>query len=310
MDWPWIYARRLPHGAPAGRGPPRDRRGVRAREPLGFTSSSCEAASATELQQRYDLSAGPGGADGTTPTSWSRLQAAYEYYASLGFGLSRRSGARPVPAGVPQADRARRGLTGGAGPTPHHLGFFATRLHKVMRSAKSTRSLHEESHRARPGRQRRSTLLRLPRAIGEGPGGFLSFLSTHVTITGTVTPVRALDVSDRATAVLRSRGGPPGTTKRHVLDRDGGRPPGKTDHTDPGISVGANGFTVRMYSGEQLARTGAHHVRALELGHRLGGTRSSLPAAATAPRRADRHDGCWRPRCMSQLALARVSARM
>lgn len=145
--------RRLPAGTTPGIGP-----AVRAEDPLGFTVEFFhEAAQAPRLQQRYDLRRGAEVArmdhfNITTPD----VQAAYEYYSSLGFGLSEtiEDGQTLYAAWMYRKQTVHDvAFTGGAGPRLHHLGFFAHESHHVLRICDILGSLREEGHIERgPGR--------------------------------------------------------------------------------------------------------------------------------------------------------------
>jgi 3,4-dihydroxyphenylacetate 2,3-dioxygenase len=146
-------ARLLPGGTTPGVGP-----AVRAEDPLGFTVEFFhEAEQAGRLQQRYDLRRGAEVArmdhfNITTPD----VQAAYEYYKSLGFGLSEtiEDGQTLYAAWMYRKQTVHDvAFTGGAGPRLHHLGFFAHESHHVLRICDILGSLREEAHIERgPGR--------------------------------------------------------------------------------------------------------------------------------------------------------------
>ena len=133
---------RLPAGTTPGIGP-----AVRAEDPLGFTVEYfCEAASADRLQQRYDLRRG---AEVARMDHFNivvpDVQAAYEYYASLGFGLSETiEDAQTLYAAWMFRKQTVHDVafTGGAGPRLHHLGFFAHETHQVLRICDILGSLH------------------------------------------------------------------------------------------------------------------------------------------------------------------------
>jgi catechol 2,3-dioxygenase len=144
---------RLPAGATPGIG-----EAVRAEDPLGFTVEFFYSASHPErLQQRYDLRRG---------AEVARLDHfnivvpdvlfAYEYYRSLGFGLSETiEDSQTLYAAWMYRKQTVHDVafTGGAGPRLHHLGFFAHESHNVLRICDILGSLHEESRIERgPGR--------------------------------------------------------------------------------------------------------------------------------------------------------------
>src|SRR5256885_12481603 len=75
------------------------------------------------------------------------VQAAYEYYKSLGFGLSETiEDAQTLYAAWMFRKQTVHDVafTGGAGPRLHHLGFFAHETHQVLRTCDILGSLHEE----------------------------------------------------------------------------------------------------------------------------------------------------------------------
>src|SRR6266702_8693064 len=144
---------RVPAGVTPGVG-----EAVRAQDPLGFTVEFFFAADHVErLQQRYDLRRGAEVArldhfNIVVPD----VRAAYEYYASLGFGLSETIEDEQT---LYAAWMFRKqtvhdvAFTGGAGPRVHHLGFFAHESHQVLRICDILGSLRQESQIERgPGR--------------------------------------------------------------------------------------------------------------------------------------------------------------
>ena len=144
---------RVPAGATPGVGA-----AVRAEDPLGFTVEFFHHATLTDrLQQRYDLRRG---AEVARMDHFNiavpDVQAAYEYYRSLGFGLSEtiEDGQTLYAAWMYRKQTVHDvAFTGGAGPRLHHLGFFAHESHHVLRICDILGSLHEERHIERgPGR--------------------------------------------------------------------------------------------------------------------------------------------------------------
>jgi catechol 2,3-dioxygenase len=144
---------RMPAGSTAGIGAT-----VRAEDPLGFTVEFFhEAALVDRLQQRYDLRRGAEVArmdhfNITVPD----VPSAYEYYRSLGFGLSETiEDADTLYAAWMYRKQTVHDVafTGGIGPRLHHLGFFAHEAHHVLRICDILGSLHEEDRIERgPGR--------------------------------------------------------------------------------------------------------------------------------------------------------------
>src|ERR1700678_4067260 len=144
---------RVPAGATPGVG-----EAVRAEAPLGFpVEYFADAVYVDRLQQRYDLRRG---------AEVARLDhfnivvpdvpAAFEYYSSLGFGLSEtiEDGQTLYAAWMYRKQTVHDvAFTGGAGPRLHHLGFFAHEPHSVLRMCDILGSLSLESCIERgPGR--------------------------------------------------------------------------------------------------------------------------------------------------------------
>ena len=149
---------RVPAGVTPGVG-----EAVRAEDPLGFTVEFFfDAEYAERLQQRYDLRRGaePARLDHFNIVV-PDVHAAYEYYASLGFGLSETIEDEQT---LYAAWMFRKqtvhdvAFTGGEGPRLHHLGFFAHESHQVLRICDILGSLQMESQIERgPGRHGVST---------------------------------------------------------------------------------------------------------------------------------------------------------
>jgi len=144
---------RVPAGATPGVG-----EAVRAEDPLGFTVEFFfEAAYAERLQQRYDLRRGaePARLDHFNIVV-SDVRAAYEYYTSLGFGLSEtiEDDQALYAAWMFRKQTVHdMAFTGGEGPRLHHLGFFTHESHQVLRICDILGSLHAEAQIERgPGR--------------------------------------------------------------------------------------------------------------------------------------------------------------
>jgi 3,4-dihydroxyphenylacetate 2,3-dioxygenase len=144
---------RVPAGTTPGVGA-----AVRAEDPLGFTVEFFhDATHADRLQQRYDLRRGAEVARlDHFNIAVPDVQAAYEYYRSLGFGLSETiEDAQTLYAAWMYRKQTVHDVafTGGAGPRLHHLGFFAHESHHVLRICDILGSLREEGHIERgPGR--------------------------------------------------------------------------------------------------------------------------------------------------------------
>jgi 3,4-dihydroxyphenylacetate 2,3-dioxygenase len=131
---------------------------VRAEDPLGFTVEFFHHADYAErLQQRYDLRRGaePARLDHFNIVV-PDVRAAYEYYTSLGFGLSETIEDENI---LYAAWMFRKqtvhdvAFTGGAGPRVHHVAFFTHESHQVLRICDILGSLHSEAQIERgPGR--------------------------------------------------------------------------------------------------------------------------------------------------------------
>lgn len=111
---------------------------VRVQDPLGFTVEFfCSMTRPDRLQQRYDLRRGAEVArldhfNIVVPD----VRAAYEYYSSIGFGLSEtiEDGQTMYAAWMYRKQTVHDvAFTGGDGPRLHHLGFFAHESHHVVR---------------------------------------------------------------------------------------------------------------------------------------------------------------------------------
>jgi catechol 2,3-dioxygenase len=131
---------------------------LRVQDPLGFVIEFFHEIELGErMQQRYDLRRG---------AEISRLDhfnivvpdidAAYQHYSSLGFGLSEtiEDGEKVYAAWMYRKQTVHDiAFTGGPGPRVHHLGFFAHESSNVLRTCDILGSLNEEHHIERgPGR--------------------------------------------------------------------------------------------------------------------------------------------------------------
>jgi 3,4-dihydroxyphenylacetate 2,3-dioxygenase len=131
---------------------------VRAQDPLGFpVSFFASATHPPRLQQRYDLRRGAEVARLDHFNLCVRdVTAAYEHYASLGFGLSEtiEDGQTLYAAWMYRKQTVHDvAFTGGAGPRLHHLGFFAHEAHSVLRMCDILGSLNAQDRIERgPGR--------------------------------------------------------------------------------------------------------------------------------------------------------------
>ena len=140
-----LRAERVPAGVTPGVG-----ESVRAEDPLGFTVEFFFSADHPQrLQQRYDLRRGAEAArldhfNIVVPD----VRAAYDYYPSLGFGLSEtiEDGETLYAAWMFRKQTVHDvAFTGGDGPRLHHLGFFAHESHQVLRICDILGSLQEEA---------------------------------------------------------------------------------------------------------------------------------------------------------------------
>ena len=236
---------RRPAGATRGVGET-----VRAEDPLGFTVEFFASSAHPErLQQRYDLRRG---------AEVARLDhfnicvpdvpAAYEYYSSLGFGLSETiEDEQTVYAAWMYRKQTVHDVafTGGAGPRLHHLGFFAHEPHNVLRMCDILGSLSLESCIERgPGRHGVSNAFYV---YLRDPDGHRMEIYTSDYYTGDPDhPVLRWSVLDPRRrdfwghAVIPSWYSEAST----VLDLDGKpRPVSEIEQTAE-VTVGADGFTI------------------------------------------------------------------
>jgi 3,4-dihydroxyphenylacetate 2,3-dioxygenase len=237
---------RLPAGTTPGIGA-----AVRAEDPLGFTVEFFhDAAHADRLQQRYDLRRGAEVAridhfNIVVPD----VPSAYEYYRSLGFGLSETiEDAQTLYAAWMYRKQTVHDVafTGGAGPRLHHLGFFAHEAHHVLRTCDILGSLHEESHIERgPGRHGVSNAFYV---YLRDPDGHRIEVYTSDYYTGDPGhPVLRWDVSDPRRRDFYGHEVIPSwySEATTVLDLDGHPRPIAEQHQILESSVGADGFRVR-----------------------------------------------------------------
>jgi catechol 2,3-dioxygenase len=223
---------------------------VRAEDPLGFTVEFFhDATHADRLQQRYDLRRGAEVARlDHFNIAVPDVQAAYEYYRSLGFGLSETiEDSRTLYAAWMYRKQTVHDVafTGGAGPRLHHLGFFAHESHHVLRICDILGSLHEEGHIERgPGRHGVSNAFYV---YLRDPDGHRLEIYTSDYYTGDPDhPVLRWDVSDPRRrdfwghAVIPSWYNEAST----VLDLDGNPRPLTEQQQVAESTVGADGFPV------------------------------------------------------------------
>ncbi len=235
---------RLPAGATPGVG-----ESVRAEDPLGFTVEFFFAADHPQrLQQRYDLRRG------AEPSRLDHfnivvpdVRAAYEYYRSLGFGLSEtiEDGDTLYAAWMFRKQTVHDvAFTGGDGPRVHHLGFFAHESHQVLRICDILGSLGEDARIERgPGRHGVSNAFYV---YLRDPDGHRVELYTSDYFTGDPDhPVLRWSVRDPRRRDFWGHPVIPSwyTEASAVLDLDGRPRPLLPEQQPAEVKVGADGFT-------------------------------------------------------------------
>jgi len=254
---------RVPAGVTPGVG-----EAVRAEDPLGFTVEFFHHADHAErLQQRYDLRRGaePARLDHFNLVV-SDVRAAYEYYTSLGFGLSEtiEDETTLYAAWMFRKQTVHDvAFTGGAGPRLHHVAFFTHESHQVLRICDILGSLHAEAQIERgPGRHGVSNAFYL---YLRDPDGHRVELYTSDYYTGDPGhPVLRWSVRDPR---RRDFWGHPVveswyTEASTVLDLDGRPQPLLAGKQTAEITVGADGFTRLSFAGaasDALARSAMIH---------------------------------------------------
>jgi len=235
---------RLPAGTTPGVG-----EAVRAQDPLGFTVEFFFDATYPErLQQRYDLRRGAEVArldhfNIVVPD----VRAAYEYYSSLGFGLSEtiEDDQTLYAAWMFRKQTVHDvAFTGGDGPRLHHLGFFAHESHQVLRICDILGSLGQQSRIERgPGRHGVSNAFYV---YLRDPDGHRVEIYTSDYFTGDPShPVLRWSVRDPRRRDFWGHAVIPSwyTEASTVLDLDGHPQPLVTEQQPAEVSVGADGFT-------------------------------------------------------------------
>ncbi len=235
---------RVPAGVTPGVG-----EAVRAEDPLGFTVEFFfHADHAERLQQRYDLRRGaePARLDHFNIVV-PDVQAAYEYYTSLGFGLSETiEDERNLYAAWMFRKQTVHDVafTGGEGPRLHHLGFFAHESHQVLRICDILGSLHEEFLIERgPGRHGVSNAFYV---YLRDPDGHRVEIYTSDYFTGDPGhPVLRWSVRDPRRRDFWGHAVIPSwySEATAVLDLDGHPRPLLTEKQAAEVAVGADGFT-------------------------------------------------------------------
>jgi catechol 2,3-dioxygenase len=237
--------RRVPAGTTPGVG-----EAVRVADPLGFTVEFFHEATHPErLQQRYDLRRGAEVArldhfNIVVPD----VRRAYEYYRSLGFGLSEtiEDGQTLFAAWMYRKQTVHDvAFTGGAGPRLHHLGFFAHESHQVLRICDILGSLHEEAHIERgPGRHGVSNAFYV---YLRDPDGHRVEIYTSDYFTGDPDhPVLRWDVRDPRRRDFWGHAVIPSwyAEATTVLDLDGNPRPTEEQQQMAEVTVGADGFST------------------------------------------------------------------
>jgi len=235
---------RVPAGTTPGVG-----EAVRAEDPLGFTVEFFFAAEHPQrLQQRYDLRRGaePARLDHFNIVV-PDVRAAYEYYSSLGFGLSEtiEDGDTLYAAWMFRKQTVHDvAFTGGDGPRVHHLGFFAHEAHQVLRICDILGSLSEESRIERgPGRHGVSNACYV---YLRDPDGHRVEIYTSDYFTGDPDhPVLRWSVHDPRRRDFWGHPVIPSwyTEATTVLDLDGRPRPLVPERQPSEVKVGADGFT-------------------------------------------------------------------
>jgi len=235
---------RVPAGITPGVG-----EAVRAEDPLGFpVEFFFDASYAERLQQRYDLRRGaePARLDHFNIVV-PDVRAAYEYYTSLGFGLSEtiEDDQTLYAAWMFRKQTVHDvAFTGGAGPRLHHLGFFAHEAHHVLRICDILGSLHEEFLIERgPGRHGVSNAFYV---YLRDPDGHRVEIYTSDYFTGDPDhPVLRWSVRDPRRRDFWGHPVVPSwyTEASAVLDLDGHPRPLLPEKQTAEVTVGADGFT-------------------------------------------------------------------
>lgn len=223
---------------------------VRAEDPLGFTVEFfADATHPERLQQRYELRHG---AEVARLDHFnivvSDVHSAYEYYSSLGFGLSEtiEDDQTLYAAWMYRKQTVHDvAFTGGAGPRLHHLGFFAHESHNVLRICDILGSLRAQCCIERgPGRHGVSNACYV---YLRDPDGHRLEIYTSDYYTGDPDhPVLRWDVRDPRRRDFWGNAVIPSwySEATEVLDLDGRpRPVTEPAHTAE-ASIGADGYTV------------------------------------------------------------------
>ena len=237
---------RVPAGVTPGVG-----EAVRAEDPLGFTVEFFfEADYAERLQQRYDLRRGaePARLDHFNIVV-SDVRAAYEYYTSLGFGLSEtiEDDQALYAAWMFRKQTVHdMAFTGGEGPRLHHLGFFTHESHQVLRICDILGALHGEAQIERgPGRHGVSNAFYV--YLRDPDGHRVEFYTSDYYTGDPGHPVLRWSVRDPRRRDFWGHPVVPSwyTEASTVLDLDGHPRPllGREQTAEQAAEVGADGFT-------------------------------------------------------------------
>jgi catechol 2,3-dioxygenase-like lactoylglutathione lyase family enzyme len=175
------------------------------------------------------------------------VRAAYQYYRSLGFGLSEtiEDGETLYAAWMFRKQTVHDvAFTGGDGPRLHHLGFFAHESYQVLRICDILGSLHEESRIERgPGRHGVSNAFYV---YLRDPDGHRLEIYTNDYFTGDPDhPVLRWSVHDPRRRDFWGHPVVPSwyTEASAVLDLDGSPRPLVAEQQPAEVRVGADGFT-------------------------------------------------------------------
>jgi 3,4-dihydroxyphenylacetate 2,3-dioxygenase len=287
---------RVPAGVTPGVG-----EAVRAEDPLGFTTEFFfDAEYAERLQQRYDLRRGaePARLDHFNIVV-PDVRAAYEYYTSLGFGLSETiEDAQTLYAAWMFRKQTVHDVafTGGDGPRLHHLGFFAHESHQVLRICDILGSLHQEDQIERgPGRHGVSNAFYV---YLRDPDGHRIEIYTSDYFTGDPGhPVLRWSVRDPRRRDFWGHPVIPSwyTEASAVLDLDGRVGPLRPEKQIAEVTVGADGF-IRLPSTRVHGECHATPDRPRLAAVRLADRRQLRPAPRRQHRQDDRPPLTPRPR--------------
>jgi catechol 2,3-dioxygenase len=254
-----VDTRRVPAGATRGIG-----EAVRVNDPLGYAVEFFYDAEHTErFTQRYDLQRG---------NSLTRLdhfnimvpdvQAAREYYAGLGFGVSETIEDEQDNLYAAWMHRKQTvhdiALTGGDGPRLHHIAFATAERHQILHTCDVLGALHKERHIERgPGRHGVSNAFYL--YVRDPDGHRIEIYTTDYYTGDPDNPTVRWSVDDDRRRSFWGHSVVPSwyTEGSAVLDLDG-KPvalsaPHVREAERTGVIVGADGFSVDTAGAEPSA---------------------------------------------------------